>query len=103
MNEVVTTAIRWSLRLALIAMGALLFLSLLLAGGILALAWSLRAAWARLTGRPVAPWVMRMDPRHGFSTVYRSTARWTSNTASNMGRGARRLGEVTDVTPREIP
>ena len=56
-------------------MGVLFFLSLLAAAAVLALVWGLRALWARLTGRPVTPWVMRMDPRTGWSTVYRSTAR----------------------------
>ena len=59
-------------------MGVLFFLSLLGAAAVLALVWGLRALWARLTGRPVTPWVMRMDPRTGWSTVYRSTARWTA-------------------------
>ena len=102
MNEVVTTVVRWSLRLLVIAMGAVLFLSLLVAASVLALAWGLRLLWARLTGRPATPWVMRIDPRHGFSTVYRSTARWTSHTASKARSGVSRLGDVTDVEPREV-
>jgi hypothetical protein len=102
LNEVVTTVARWSLRLLVIVMGAVLFLSLLAAAGVLALAWGIRLLWARLTGRPARPWVMRMDPRHGFSTVYRSTARWTSHTASKARSSVSRLGDVTDVEPREI-
>ena len=102
MNEVVTTVARWSLRLLVIAMGAVLFLSLLFAAGVLAMVWGVRLLWARLTGRPVRPWVMRIDPRHGFSTVYRSTARWTSHTASKARSSVSRLGDVTDVEPREI-
>ena len=78
MNDVVTGVIRWVLRLVVLAMGVLFFLSLLGAAAVLALVWGLRALWARLTGRPVTPWVMRMDPRTGWSTVYRSTARWTA-------------------------
>lgn len=102
LNEVVTTVARWSLRLLVVVMGAVLFLSLLAAAGVLALAWGIRLLWARLTGRPAMPWVMRMDPRHGFSTVYRSTARWTSHTASKARSSVSRLGDVTDVEPREI-
>ena len=102
LNEVVTTIVRWSLRLIVIAMGAVLFLSLLVAVGVLAMAWSLRALWARLTGRPVMPWAMRMDPRHGFNTVYRSTARWTAHTAEQARQRANRSRDVTDVQPREI-
>lgn len=102
MNEVVTTVTRWLLRLLVVAMGAVLFLSLLVAAAIVALAWGARLLWARLTGRPATPWVMRMDPRHGFSTVYRSTARWTSHAANRAKGSVSRIGDVTDVEPREI-
>ena len=47
-------------------MGVVLFLSLVAAVMVLALVWALRAGWARLTGKPVTPWVMRMDPRTGL-------------------------------------
>ena len=47
---------RWLIRAVLLAAGLVLFLSLFVAAMVLALAWGLRAAWARLTGRPVVPW-----------------------------------------------
>ncbi|HRM47806.1 MAG TPA: hypothetical protein PLA98_01865 [Alicycliphilus sp.] len=99
MNDVVTGVIRWVLRLVVLAMGVLFFLSLLAAAAVLALVWGLRALWARLTGRPVTPWVMRMDPRTGWSTVYRSTARWTAQRPEPPRRDDH---DVTDVVPREI-
>ena len=103
MNEVVASVIRWVLRLVVFAMGAVLFLSLLAAALVLAGLWLLRALWARLTGRPVTPWVMRMDPRAGWSTVYRSTARWTAQRSDPSRRGvAAPAPDVTDVVPREI-
>ncbi len=102
MNEVITTVVRWSLRLLVVAMGAVLFLSLLVAAAIVALAWGVRALWARLSGQPATPWVMRMDPRHGWNTVYRSTARWTAHTAEQARSAASRRLDVTDVEPREI-
>jgi len=75
------------------AAGALLFIGLLALGAMLALVWGARALWARLTGRPPAPWTM--NPREGWSTMYRSTtARWTAP------RGSRT--EVTDVIAREV-
>lgn len=80
-------------------MGLLFVLSLVAAAAVLALVWGLRALWARLTGQPVAPWVMRMDPRTGWSTVYRSTARWTAKRPDQPRRDER---DVTDVVPREI-
>ncbi|MBS0506104.1 MAG: hypothetical protein JSR53_01845 [Proteobacteria bacterium] len=99
MNDVVAGVIRWVLRLVVFAMGLLFVLSLVAAAAVLALLWGLRALWARLTGQPVTPWVMRMDPRTGWSTVYRSTARWTAKRAEPPRRDER---DVTDVVPREI-
>lgn len=103
MNEVVAGVIRWALRLVVFAMGVVLFLSLVAAAAVLALVWGARALWARLTGRPVVPWTMRMDPRTGWSTVYRSTARWTAQ-APSAHRGGEPAGahDITDVVPREI-
>ena len=102
MNDVVTGVIRWGLRLVVLAMGVLFFLSLLAAAAVLAVVWGLRALWARLTGRPVTPWAMRMDPRTGWSTVYRSTARWTAQRPEQPRRDDRDVTDVTDVVPREI-
>ena len=97
-----TGVIWWGLRLVVLAMGVLFFLSLLAAAAVLAVVWGLRALWARLTGRPVTPWVMRMDPRTGWSTVYRSTARWTAQRPEQPRRDDRDVTDVTDVVPREI-
>ena len=102
MNDVVTGVIRWGLRLVVLAMGVLFFLSLLAAAAVLAVVWGLRTLWARLTGRPVTPWAMRMDPRTGWSTVYRSTARWTAQRPEQPRRDDRDVTDVTDVVPREI-
>lgn len=82
-----------------VAMGVLFFLSLLAAAAVLALVWGVRALWARLTGRPVTPWAMRMSPREGWSTVYRSTARWTAPRSTSRPASA---ADVTDVVPREV-
>ena len=112
MNDFVAGLTRWLIRAVLLAAGLVLFLSLLAAATVLALVWGMRALWARLTGRPVVPWTMRMDPRNGWSTVYRSSARWASpRTASAPeadGAESRRggvlpgAGDVTDVKPREL-
>ena len=113
MNDLVAGLIRWTLRLVVVAVGLVFFVCLLAMVAVLALAWSLRSLWARLTGRPVTPWVMRMDPRDGWSTVYRSTARWTAargaapatQEPAEPGARARELPgarEVVDVEPREV-
>lgn len=101
MNEVIAALLRWTLRLVVFAMGLVLFLSLLVAVLVLASVWTLRALWARVTGRPITPWAVRMDPRSGWSTVRRSTARWTApRPAASAGRGK---ADVTDVVARELP
>lgn len=116
MNEIVAGLLRFVLRVVVVAMGVVLFLSLLAAVMVLALVWTLRAGWARLTGRPVTPWVMRMDPRSGFSTVFRSSERWSAGRRSTAAGDAsaddaaasRRGGvlpgaaEVSDVEARDV-
>ncbi|RQO82065.1 hypothetical protein [Acidovorax sp. FJL06] len=117
MNEFVAGVLRLLLRVVVIAMGLVLFASLVVAALVLALVWMLRAGWARLTGQPVTPWAMRMDPRTGFRTVFRSTERWSSGrrgaapaaddtsdeaTASRRGGILPGAAEVTDVEAREV-
>jgi len=107
LNDFVAGLIRWTLRLFVVVVGLVFFVCLLAMVAVLALAWGLRSLWARLTGRPVTLWVMRMDPREGWSTVYRSTARWTAarGAADEPGARARELPgarEVVDVEPREV-
>ena len=100
------------LRVLVLAMGLVVFLSLLAAALVLGLVWALRATWARLTGRPMAPWVMRVDPRTGFSAAMRSRAHWGTarqpDGAAEPATPSRRGGvlpgsvDVTDVEPREL-
>ena len=119
MNEIVAGLLRLVLRVVVLAMGVVVFLSLLAAVLVLALVWGLRAAWARITGKPVTPWVMRMDPRTGFSTAFRSTQRWSAGghrssapaacdgvvdepAASHRGGILPGAAQVTDVEAREV-
>lgn len=112
MNDLLSGVIRLVLRLIVIAGGVVVFLSVLAAAMLLALVWGARALWAKLTGQPVMPWAMRMDPRSGWSTVYNSTARWSAprdssgddagSRGSLRGTGLRSSPDVTDVQPREI-
>ncbi|MPM90324.1 hypothetical protein SDC9_137445 [bioreactor metagenome] len=115
MNELLSGLVRLVLRLVIIAGAVVVFLSVLAAALLLALVWGARALWARITGQPVMPWAMRMDPRAGWSTVYRSTARWSAAPRGDAsgddgrggagvirGNGLRPSPDVTDVQPREI-
>ena len=47
------------LRLILFFLGLIFAASLAVAVLLLAMVWGLRYGWARLTGQPVKPWVMR--------------------------------------------
>lgn len=109
MNDFTAVLTRWLVRAVLLAAGLVMFLSLLAAALVLALLWGARALWARLTGRPITPWTMRVDPRTGWRTVYRSQTRWTAArtgaTPEPEKPGARMhvlpgADEVIDVQPR---
>ena len=118
MNDLLSGLARLMLRLIVIASGVVVFLCVLAAAMLLALVWGARAVWARITGQPVMPWAMKLDPRSGWSTVYRSTARWSAapsqaqagaagatgagGGASGMRGGLRPAIDVTDVQPREV-
>jgi hypothetical protein len=118
LSDFVAGLLRFVVRVVVVAMGLVLFASLLVAAMVLALVWALRAGWARLTGRSVTPWVMRVDPRTGFSTMYRSTERWSqarrsagpeADAAGDESAAASRRGgvlpgaaDVTDVEAREV-
>lgn len=91
--------LRFVVRLVLLAAGLVFAASVLVAALLLAAFWLVRAAWARLSGRPVAPWVMRVDPRRGFDRVYRGG---TMRGAADR-RAARAHADVTDVDPKERP
>lgn len=102
MNTVAAKLLRLVLGLIFLAAGLVFAASLLVAVLLLAGVALVRAAWARLTGKPVTPWVMRVDPR----------AAWTWGTQRAQGRpapsplrpGPREVADVTDVEakpPRE--
>ena len=113
MNDLLAGLARFVVRLLLVVVGLVFFLSLLAAALVLALVWGLRAAWARTTGRPITPWTVRIDPRAGWSSVYRSGARWNRTDAAQPTAPETRppppvhlrplpgADEVTDVQPRE--
>ena len=62
------------LRLVLLLAGFVFAASLLFVAVLFMLLWGLRALWARITGQPVAPFIMRVDPRTGFGQVFRGRA-----------------------------
>jgi hypothetical protein len=86
------------LRLVLFFMGLLFAASLAVAVLLLAAVWGVRYGWARLTGQPVQPWVMRFDPRHGFDR-FRAAARPAEPTVADVA-AARARGQAADSPVR---
>jgi len=90
------------IKLLLVAVGAVLALMVLCGVAVLFGVWAVRRAWARLTGRPVAPWVLRTDPM----AVWRQAAGFGRPAGAGQSPAARDkgqrvpLGDVTDVTPK---
>jgi hypothetical protein len=107
LGDVIGGLVRFVLRVVFFLMGLLFAASVLVAVLFIALAWSLRALWARITGKPVTPWVMRMDPRAGFRRFYEAAAPAEPEPTAGERAAARALGggdrraDVTDVQPRE--
>lgn len=118
LNDFANTVARWAVRIFLLMAGAVFFLCLMAVATLLALAWGARALWAKLTGRPIAPWVMPVM-RPGASWGAYRTGAWGSTmagaTAAHADVGGadaastKRSGvlagvarDITDVQPREV-
>lgn len=69
LNDLLNWAIRWTVRIVMLAVGVVFFLSLLAVAAVLASVWALRMLWARLTGQPVTPWVMPMRAASSWASM----------------------------------
>ena len=98
MNELIAGLARFIMRLLLLAAGLVLAASVAVALVLLLAVWTARAAWSKLTGRPVTPFVMRMNPRGGFYRMVR--ARQGAPLQPDELQQARR--EIADVTDVEV-
>lgn len=105
--------INFLLRVVLFLMGLVLAASLAVVVLLLGALWALRYGWARLTGQPVTPWVMRFKPGSGFSrfrAAQQPTGPTVADTANARARGESGrspialLGadDVTDVRSRPV-
>ncbi|CAN5589125.1 hypothetical protein BH11PSE7_BH11PSE7_15170 [soil metagenome] len=100
MSELISGLARFIIKLILLAAGLVLAASVAVAVVLLLAVWTVRSTWARLTGRPVTPFVMRMNPRGGFDRMYRRPQ------APDMQHGdfrqeRREIADVTDVEVKE--
>jgi len=64
--------------------------------------WLLRAAWARLTGRPAAPFVMRMYPGDAFANMVRRAPGADRKPRDDIFQPRSSPADVTDVEVREL-
>ncbi len=87
------------LRLLLLVAGLVFAISLALAALVVLAVWGLRVLWAKLTGRPIVPFVMRFDPRNGFGRVYRHGGH-AASAPSRSTTGSATPHDVTDVEPK---
>lgn len=114
LSTLLSDLFRIALRLLLLAVGLVFFAGLLALLLTFAAIWGVRALWAKLTGQPVTPWVMRVDPRTGWSRfAQRGKARPAGDTVDMTdAAGAKhpvlrrlpaRHADVVDVDVKERP
>jgi hypothetical protein len=85
-------------RVLLIAAGLVIASSLAVVLALMFCVWCVRAAAAKLTGRPVTPFIFGMDPRSAFEAMARRAGSPTPR--ADAARPRRGPGDVTDVEPR---
>jgi hypothetical protein len=87
-------------RIVVVAAGLVFAASLAVAFVLMLGVWSVRFAWAKLTGRPVMPFIVRIDPRRGFEQMYRRAGEASRTPRADSVHGSRNIGDVTDVEPK---
>jgi flagellar biosynthesis protein FlhB len=88
---------KFLVRALLVVVGLVFAASLIIVMLVLLVLWSLRAVWCKLTGQPINPFVMRMNPRAGFDRVFKQTERSATTLRKPLSS---RMDDVTDVEPR---
>ena len=94
------TVLNFILRLVLLAAALVFAASMAVAFVLMLASWGVRAAWAKLTGRPVVPFIVRIDPRSAFERMYRASERSDRTPRSDAGQSRHVVGDVTDVEPK---
>ena len=94
------TFLSFVFRLFLVAAGVLFAASLAVAFTVMAAMWGVRSIWARLTGRPVMPFMMRIDPRAGFERMYRRPVQASRTPRADAVHQAAAPRDISDVEAR---
>lgn len=107
LNDFIAALIRFVALSVALVVGAVFFVVFFFFALIFGLYWAVSRIWARLTGKPVKPWVFQFNPKAGFtkaySNVYRGTASKYSSRSGASGASSGRFinnDDVTDVTPK---
>lgn len=103
LDNFIAGVVRVVLRLVLVAAAVVLAVCVLFVVAVLLCLWGLRRTWARLTGRPVAPWHMGLNPGARFQQArqaYSAAGKWSPRRPAEP---ARKAADVTDVEARELP
>lgn len=87
------------LRIVLVLAGLVVGASALVVFVLLLALWGARAGWAKLTGRPVTPFVARMRP-FGLDEMMRRSQASRTPRADSVAQRRPRRADVTDVEPR---
>ena len=88
------------LRIVLVLAGLVVGASAIVVFVLLLAFWGVRAGWAKLTGRPVTPFVGGMHPFGGFEEMMRRTQASRTPRADSVVQHRPRPADVTDVEPR---
>lgn len=88
------------LRIVLVLAGLVVGASAVVVFVLLLAFWGARAGWAKLTGRPVTPFVARAHPFGGFEEMMRRTQPSRTPRADSVVQRRARPGDVTDVEAR---
>ena len=105
MNDVIAAVLRLLLRVVWVLGGLILLISFLFAVMVAVLALGIRYAWARLTGKPVTPFIFStfsQNSRAQWGQFKSTTDSWTSKAAGQVDARlkARSVADVTDVESR---
>jgi hypothetical protein len=88
----------WVFRLSLLVAALIFLAGLLCVAALLLTLWLMRALWAKLTGRPVQPWVFKMHRADLWQRAYRATTPGASRGKPPMDVIDAEVTDVTDVT-----
>jgi hypothetical protein len=96
LDNVIKTIFGLLLRVLLLTMGLVFFLSVLAVALLLMALWLLRSLWARLTGQPQRPWTFQILRQARWDQFYR--------TGRPGASGPNRVDDanVIDVEPKQI-